>query len=53
MVTLNDMSKVLMFPRSGPGFFRQKSKMAVKDHKKMITFEEFNIYSFVIPLFPR
>ena len=32
-------------------FFSQKSKMAARGHSKIVKYEDFNIYSFVIPLF--
>ena len=32
-------------------FFSRKSKMAARGHSKIATYEEGNIYSFVIPLF--
>ena len=32
-------------------FFLRKFKMAAKGYSKIVTYEEFNIYSFVIPLF--
>ena len=32
-------------------FFYAKSKMAARGHSKIITYEEVNIYSFVISLF--
>ena len=51
MVIPNDLSKVPKFPRSGTCFFGRKSKMAVTGHKQIVIYEEFNIYSFVIPLF--
>ena len=51
MVILNDLSKVPTFSRSGICFFGQKFKMAARGHIKIAPFEEFNIYSFVIPLF--
>ena len=51
MVILNDLSKVPKFPRSETLFFWRKSKMAVRGHKQIVTYEEFNVYSFVIPLF--
>ena len=31
-------------------FFFAKSKMAARGHLKIVTYEEANIYSFVIPL---
>ena len=32
-------------------FFSRKYKMAARGHSKIATYEEVNIYSFVIPLF--
>ena len=32
-------------------FFGGKSKMAARGHIKIVTYEEFHIYSFVIPHF--
>ena len=32
-------------------FFSRKSKMAARGYSKIVTYEEVNIYSFVIPLF--
>ena len=32
-------------------FFLRKSKMGARGHSKIVTYEEFNIYSFVIALF--
>ena len=32
-------------------FFLRKSKMAARGHAKIVTYEEVNIQSFVIPLF--
>ena len=49
MVILNDLSMYQRFP--GQNFFRQKFKMAARGHIKIAPYEEFNIYSFVIPLF--
>ena len=40
--------------QSSPGaehVFSRKSKMAARGHLKIVTYEEVNIYSFVIPLF--
>ena len=51
MIILNDLLKVPKFPRSGTCFFLRKSKMAARGHLKIVTYEEVNIKSFVIPLF--
>ena len=32
-------------------FFFAKTKMAARGQTKIVTYEEFNVYSFVIPLF--
>ena len=32
-------------------FFSRKSKMAARGHTKIVTYDKFHIYSFVIPLF--
>ena len=32
-------------------FFWRKSKMTARGHKEIVTYEEFNIYSFEIPHF--
>ena len=42
MVILNDLSKSQSFPGAKHVFF---------GHKEIVTYEEFTIYSFVIPLF--
>ena len=50
MVIFNNLSKVPQFPGAKHVFLR-KSKMAARGHTKIVTYEEFNIYSFVIPIF--
>ena len=38
MVIQNDLSKVPKFPKNGICFFWQKSKMAVKGYKEIVTY---------------
>ena len=51
MVILNDLSKRPKFHRSGTWCFWQKSKITARGHKEIVTYEEFSIYPFIIPLF--